>query len=1051
MQFVARLEGRRLYERFEPSELVFVDREEYLEWMDKALKRCKERPVVLHLRGIGGIGKSSLLDYWTNTIDSTIRLDCQQYSEFYSRLNILAKGAVLRSVRLPRFDVLWQIRQRFVEGVEPVREEGREWAKEVVMAVPFIGSLATIGSAIQAVGTRVTPKLKGKYSSLGKWLQESLGKNHVERLLEILWKDPRHAEFLFLSALVEDLNSRKNVESPLVFLFDHFEYVDADSPHWRYSGRQIAETELWCLFLSSLFNCVGVMASRTSVREQPEITIEESELTELDRESCLELLDLRKVTDSELQERIVSVSGGNPFVIGTLCDMAESSSLSLASVESLRSDTLEEVRLKTWRKLFNEVRDLQELVNRAGLLPYFDRNVMNIIAPTMNTDQWARTVHLSFVKDRGDGTYVMHDLARELVVAELGDRFRILADEVAELLENAAEEQEDMKLLGLSLSVHGLHSPESALQEVLDITVTQSWRGQFRSALELLDSTWFGNVREQVIISAVKAPHLTGLDRVAEAEHLLNEAIDVLVGLVEEDPKSNMVYLGQCFNNYGFLLRRLKQPVEAEAMFERALQTAKELDPAIWRKNPYFRSVTWWYNSFLTDMHRLNEASAILRWDLDLMGRGTEVEIDARERVFTRNYLSFILLLTGRIEEAEADLRDVLETKTEDVNEVNSLAILGIVLRLTSRCEEAERVFRRSLELLRKWSERTEGIHLVQPTYALRHYGLALRLLGNYNKAEAHYKEALERARESVIDNPELYLPILSQVLNDFAVFCYEIRKYPEAGEYYEEALENYEKLSRNWPIVFGRYKAWTMSNYSILLRETGEEAKALKFYYKALDIAREIAVNYSEPVFHSHLLGQVLNNLGVLHRRMDKNDEAEKALREALAVRQSLAKKSPGVFLGSVATTLNNLGVVLSIANELPEAQEVFRKSLEIRRELAEKSPEMHRGRLGFVLNNLGNMHRLADEHSKAEECYQEALSILENLAGRAPSVYQPYLARIFSNLLLHHDQQAETEKADSVKRRLQELGTSDAAEQEVWIEEEDTEAGAFYNFSIV
>ncbi|MHA1906816.1 MAG: hypothetical protein ACW98Y_05955, partial [Candidatus Thorarchaeota archaeon] len=42
-----------VYERYEPSDRIFVDREEYLDWMQGALKRCKEKSVVLHLRGIG--------------------------------------------------------------------------------------------------------------------------------------------------------------------------------------------------------------------------------------------------------------------------------------------------------------------------------------------------------------------------------------------------------------------------------------------------------------------------------------------------------------------------------------------------------------------------------------------------------------------------------------------------------------------------------------------------------------------------------------------------------------------------------------------------------------------------------------------------------------------------------------------------------------------------------------------------------------------------------------------------------------------------------------
>ncbi|MGY5872961.1 MAG: hypothetical protein RTV72_11990 [Candidatus Thorarchaeota archaeon] len=52
-----------MYKRYEPSERIFVDREERHDWMDTASTRCKEKSVVLHLKGICGIGKSS---QWKN-------------------------------------------------------------------------------------------------------------------------------------------------------------------------------------------------------------------------------------------------------------------------------------------------------------------------------------------------------------------------------------------------------------------------------------------------------------------------------------------------------------------------------------------------------------------------------------------------------------------------------------------------------------------------------------------------------------------------------------------------------------------------------------------------------------------------------------------------------------------------------------------------------------------------------------------------------------------------------------------------------------------------
>ena len=45
---MAGVEG--MYEHYEPVERIFVDREEYLDWMNDALIRCLEQSVVLEQR-----------------------------------------------------------------------------------------------------------------------------------------------------------------------------------------------------------------------------------------------------------------------------------------------------------------------------------------------------------------------------------------------------------------------------------------------------------------------------------------------------------------------------------------------------------------------------------------------------------------------------------------------------------------------------------------------------------------------------------------------------------------------------------------------------------------------------------------------------------------------------------------------------------------------------------------------------------------------------------------------------------------------------------------
>jgi tetratricopeptide (TPR) repeat protein len=1032
-------EALGMYRQFEPIDRIFVDREEYIDWMQDALKRCKEKSIILHLHGIGGIGKSSLLNHWNSTIPTAIHLDCAHYTEFYDRLNILAKEAVQLGIRLQRFDVLWQVRQRFVVGVEPTREEGREWAKEVVMAIPFIGSLASIGSAISAVGGKVAPKLKGKYGKIGKWLQEQLGKNHVERLLEILWKEPRHAEFLFLDSLLEDLNDRENLDTPLLFLFDNSEHVDAEEARWGYAGKQITESELWRVFVSSVTNCVGVLAARRALKVQDTTHEEVSELIELDRESCLELLQLRNITNSELQDRIVSVSGGNPFVIGTLCDLAASRKLSLSTVESLRSETLEDVRLKTWRKLFSQVEDLQLLTNRAGLLPFFDKGVMNIISIDMTSDQWDRLIRLSFIKDRNDGTFVLHDLARDLVISELEDRLPTLAAEVEELLETTSEIKSDAKLLGLSISVKGLHTLEDALEKVMFLAENYSWRFQFRSAVEFLDAVKFEPLRERTIVSSFKAWHLTFLDRIAEAEHLFSDAIEILRELAEENPEQNLAFLVDCLNSYGVLMERTDRPIEAEEFIEESLEVSKAVDVSASIPRHIVAGSHWWAGHFFRRQHKLKRSLEALNYSLELTKSEKDSLRLSRQQSFTMHHIGATLVIAGEYLEAEKICEMALETWVEDVNKLNTFRTLGDIYRLTSRIEEAEKSYRESLDTINKISQREPGVYQVQPGYFRARLAHALKLMNRFEEAEALYLKALPMARESIDYAPQVWRPLLSLLLNDLAILYHQTGRDIEAKVTFEESLEHSEKLCTLWPERYLGLKAWTLNNYSVHLCKRGS-LDSERYYNKSLVIARELSEQFPEPIFHKHLTGTILNNFGVLLRKVGKDSEAETVFREALVIRSKLVDRSPDVFNMHLATTLNNVGVLYATTQRLVESQDSLCKALEIRRELVEKSPDMHLISLSYILNNIGNLCNLKSETKQADAYYNESLEILNELSSKAPTVYLDDLIRVLGNSALHLSTTSADKKVERLRTKLKDLGVDELPNTLLWLEEETT-----------
>ncbi|MHA2236457.1 MAG: tetratricopeptide repeat protein [Candidatus Thorarchaeota archaeon] len=790
-----------MYKHYETSDDVFVDREEYIEWMDKALDRCKDKAVVLHLKGIGGIGKSSLFEHWMTTHEETVRLDCEQYTEFYQRLNMLAKGAVISGVNLPRFDVLWQIRQRFVEGVEPVKEEGREWARDVVMAIPFIGSLASIGTAISSVGKKVAPTLKGKFGNLGSWLQNRLGKNHVERLLEILWKEPRRAEFLYVDALLEDINNRKTIDLPIIFLMDHYEYVDNEHARWRYGGKQITESELWKTFLLSLKCCVGVTASRRAATDTKALEIEESELTELDRESCIELLELRNIKDAEIQERIVSIAGGNPFVIGTICDMNDSGKLSLDALEDLRADTLEEVRLRTWRRLFREVQDLLPIVDKIGLLPFFNRKILSVIVPDLKIDQWDRLVKLSFVKDWNDETWVLHDLAEELVRADLGDRMHVLVKEVVDSLDSAHKESPDYTLLGFSISAQALVEHDAALSRLYHEGDSLLYVFQLANVHTLLEAVKIDTFQGEATLKGLRGFLFQMSQRYADGVHLLEEVLEMSEEMTKTDRVLGESYIALVLHWLGRVFSASERVDEAEEAFTRSIGIMATLHEKQLGSDvigvPFeivYSGTILFYGAHKIGKGKLKEGKELL---IEAHAMQTEFFDKLGDDDDTGNYYRYFLpflktrlaiahFLMGDVTEAEEMFREIIETAERPLNKHSATVWLCEILRLTNRLEEAEKHYQ---EEKKQWLEVIEQ----DPNYrfnlmlCLNNMSSSFALGGRLAESERGYTEALGYAREFYEHDPT-HLSALAWTLRDYAVVLRQSGKLDEATKIHEAA-----------------------------------------------------------------------------------------------------------------------------------------------------------------------------------------------------------------------------------------------------------------------
>ena len=85
-------------------------------------------------------------------------------------------------------------------------------------------------------------------------------------------------------------------------------------------------------------------------------------------------------------------------------------------------------------------------------------------------------------------------------------------------------------------------------------------------------------------------------------------------------------------------------------------------------------------------------------------------------------------------------------------------------------------------------------------------------------------------------------------------------------------------------------------------------------------------------------LLATLLFDLGILHDKLKRYDEAEKDFKSVLPIQKALANDNPDLFSNLVADTLLNLSSLYLETNRLKKAEEFALKGYRIYKKLSKK-----------------------------------------------------------------------------------------------------------------
>ncbi|MEO6952723.1 MAG: tetratricopeptide repeat protein [Polyangia bacterium] len=254
----------------------------------------------------------------------------------------------------------------------------------------------------------------------------------------------------------------------------------------------------------------------------------------------------------------------------------------------------------------------------------------------------------------------------------------------------------------------------------------------------------------------------------------------------------------------------------------------------------------------------------------------------------------------------------------------------GLVQRLTAP-PRARQFYRRSAEWLDSRMPRAE-----QSGEQLEFLGTQYERGGSTARASEVYFAAADKAR--------------IRYANGAAVELYErgLRLLPE-----DDALPRIDPLH----------------NYGDVLQRSGRLAEALVAFSTMLDVAYRLD--------HTSKCGAALGRIARIHRARGEFVDAEKQLRQALALFRAAQD------IRGVAGVEDDLGRVAFLRGAYAEAIELHARSLDLRRALGDKRS------IALSLHNLALAHQASGGHGQAMVRFQEALALRREVHDQTGTVH--------------------------------------------------------------
>ncbi|MHA2015619.1 MAG: hypothetical protein ACTSUH_07745 [Candidatus Thorarchaeota archaeon] len=463
---------------------LFFGRKDILAHVGEMLDRCSDGGVVIGLYGMGGYGKTAILEMCSRLPDAhTFMLDLGSRRDFYERIGALGARARSIGIETPRFTCLYDLHTWALTGREPVENKRSSALVNGIKAsvlgiaklVPGVSTVVDVFEAISVMREQMSKLMESRYRDLGhkleklvnkhykqvgEWLKQQFGKDYGSHVMDVLtgkYTPDAHRGFdLFMRAMVADFEqSFIENQKPFLFLFDRFDAVDTMTPTGiEQDNVPLTEADLWQLRFTERPGFVLIVAARELPSLPPALNLqrEDIRIDQLDYESCMQLVRSEGMTDENTAKRLVRACHYNPALIRMAIAAERRGMTTLSRIRDIQSDEFAAVLKNMWDSLVGEIPHLEPVIIRAAFLPYFNESLLGIIWPDLTESMWDEIINLSFVETAGS-RWKLHDLARELALAEMKYDLLSVSREIVEKLQKQYAKTHEPELADLAVAV----------------------------------------------------------------------------------------------------------------------------------------------------------------------------------------------------------------------------------------------------------------------------------------------------------------------------------------------------------------------------------------------------------------------------------------------------------------------------------------------------------------------------------------------------------------------------------------------------------------------